>query len=82
MPSRTSFSGCYRAALEERAGWPSLLRLVQVSNSVAAKPTRVLNADDLLFPLWSGTLYFYLESIRYNRWRDWLGLGLSRLNCG
>jgi hypothetical protein len=42
---------------------------------VAWGTTRALNADDLLFPLWSGILFFYLQAVTKGRWRDWLVVG-------
>jgi hypothetical protein len=40
-------------------------------------PTNALNADQLLFPLWSAVLYHGLEALRRNLWRDWIALGIA-----
>jgi hypothetical protein len=39
-------------------------------------PTDALNADQLLFPLWSGVVYHLLQALRQGRWRDWTALGV------
>ncbi len=39
-------------------------------------PTDALNADQLLFPLWSGIMYHLLQGLRQGRWRDWIALGI------
>jgi len=43
---------------------------------IGCVPTDALNADQLLFPLWSGILYHLLRALRTDQWRDWIALGL------
>ena len=43
---------------------------------IASTSTNALNADQLLFPLWSGALYHSLQALRHDRWRDWIALGI------
>src|SRR5262249_20059925 len=43
---------------------------------IASTSTNALNADQLLFPLWSGILYHGVQALRQDRWRDWIALGI------
>jgi len=42
---------------------------------VGAVVSFVINADQILFCLWSGTLFHALAASRRDRWRDWFALG-------
>ncbi len=43
---------------------------------IAGVPSRALNADDLLFFLWSALLYHALQAFQGNRWPDWAAAGV------
>ena len=43
---------------------------------IAGVPSRALNADDLLFFLWSALLYHALRAFQRNRLRDWAAAGI------
>jgi 4-amino-4-deoxy-L-arabinose transferase-like glycosyltransferase len=43
---------------------------------VAAVPTYLINADQVLFGIWAAILYYALAALLSNRWRDWLLLGV------
>ncbi len=68
-----------RAAHEFIAPDAALKAVILVAGSIffiAAVPTFLLNADQLLFPLWAGVLYYALAALLRDRWRDWLLLGV------
>jgi len=75
---------CYVAAtaqllLGRSSAVAALIALCSGLYFIGCIPTEALNADQLLFPLWSGILYHLVRALRKDLWRDWIALGLL---CG
>ncbi len=54
----------------------SVVAICSSSYFIAGVPSRALNADDLLFFLWSALLYHALQAFQGNRLRDWAAAGI------
>ncbi len=69
----------WRAAREfisTEAGRMAIVLLAGSIFFIAALPTILLNADQVLFPLWAAIFYYALAALMKDHWRDWVLLGV------